>query len=421
MAGTPQTKSPIRVAMVVYGDITFDSRVQREASTIAAAGYDVTVFCLAASADGTSGLDSRVKVVVEAPDPTGVIPGSASPFRNAGRTSRLLAVLDRVGWLIAYARTLRSWGTSVRARGRFDAWHAHDFTGLVAVGGSIPPGSKLIYDVHDLFLEAGIAANLPGPVRWLLRRYESRLISRTDLVIAANEAYGDVVKRSYGVPTPTAVHNCPPTWIAPEPPPNLIREAASIPSTAPVILYHGVLGGSRGIEALLEAILQPELRDAHLVLLGYGVAREEFVRQAAESRFGGRAHVLDPVPPRDLLPWVASADVGAMVFPHATLNLYLTTPNKLFECLAAGVPTVVSNFPGMRRIVMDDPAGPLGRTCDPADVVDIARSIAAVLAEGRGPGSRLRRRCVEAAHERWNWEAEGRRLVAAYDSVVRVP
>ena len=32
----------------------------------------------------------------------------------------------------------------------------------------------------------------------------------------------------------------------------------------------------------------------------------------AEPRFGGRIHILDPVPPGNLLPWVASADVGVM-------------------------------------------------------------------------------------------------------------
>ena len=53
------------------------------------------------------------------------------------------------------------------------------------------------------------------------------------------------------------------------------------------------------------------------------------------------------VPPEELLPWVAAADVVAMPIQPTTLNHRLTTPNKLFEALAAGVPVVASDLPGM--------------------------------------------------------------------------
>ena len=43
------TSGGLRVAMVVYGDISFDSRVQREANSLARAGHSVTIFCLEGS------------------------------------------------------------------------------------------------------------------------------------------------------------------------------------------------------------------------------------------------------------------------------------------------------------------------------------------------------------------------------------
>ena len=151
-----------------------------------------------------------------------------------------------------------------------------------------------------------------------------------------------------------------------------------------------------------------------MALLGYGIWADHIRIVAADPRYGGRVHVLDPVPPAELLPWVASADVGAMVFPPATLNLRLSTPNKLFECLAAGTPAVVSDFPGMRGIVLGDPLAPLGAVCDPGDVVAVGRAIAAIVSLGDDDREAMRRRCATAASERWNWETEGEALLELY-------
>jgi glycosyltransferase involved in cell wall biosynthesis len=93
------------------------------------------------------------------------------------------------------------------------------------------------------------------------------------------------------------------------------------------------------------------------------------------------------------------------------------TPNKLWEGLAAGVPVIVSDFPVMRRIVMDDPVGPLGATCDPTDPRSIAGAIRAIVERQPDERAALRARCLRVAHERWNWENESARLVDLYAGI----
>ena len=406
----------LRIGMVIYGDLTHDSRVQREANSLAEAGHQVTLFSLAGSREQIPTLDSRIAIIVRAPTKGTVIPGSPSPFRQSRRGSRLRRIVDRVEWLRGYTRNLQAWGRTITSTAvGIDVWHAHDFAGLVAVGSSIGRGPALIYDVHDLFVETGTAARLPGIMRWALRQYERHLIGQVDLVVAVNQPLATIVRDRYEPRSMIVVHNCPLRWTPPEVRPDLIREATGVPVGAPIILYHGLLSANRGLDQLTAAMLEPGLERAHLALMGYGELAGSLSELARDPRYEGRLHILDAVQPALLLPWVASADVGAVAMPHASLNLFISTPNKLFECLSAGTPVVVSNFPAVQDIVIDDPLGPLGAVCDPSVVSDVARAIRSILSLDDATRTDLRRRCATAAYERWNWETEVARLIAAYD------
>jgi glycosyltransferase involved in cell wall biosynthesis len=228
----------------------------------------------------------------------------------------------------------------------------------------------------------------------------------------------DELARRYALPTTTvAVHNCPPRWTPPDVPDGRLRGALGVGEDVPVALYHGSFGRERGFEQLGTAILEPGLERVHVAFLGYGSQRAALEALAREARFGGRLHVLDPVSPDDLLPWISGADVDVMALQPTTLNHRLSTPNKLFEAIAAGVPVVVSDFPAMRAIVLGDAAGPLGEVCDPTSPRSIAAAIQRIVEAPSEARAELRNRCLSAAHERWNWETESARLVALYRSL----
>jgi glycosyltransferase involved in cell wall biosynthesis len=327
-------------------------------------------------------------------------------------------IVDKVRWAVGYARTVRAWGrATVRAAGDVDVWHAHDLTGLLAVGPLVRPPCRLVYDSHEIFLETGSAKRLPRSVRRLLSAYEGRLARRAVALITVNEGYADVLARRLRPARTIVVRNCPPRWSPPEDAAGRLRSTANVPAGLPLVLYHGVFDAGRGVEELAEAMLAPGLETAHLALLGYGSNRLALERLALEERFGGRIHVLDAVPPTELLAWVAGADVDVIPLQRANLNLWLCSPNKLWESLAAGVPVVVSDFPVMRRVVLDDPAGLLGGVCEPASPASIGAAINAIVDLSESDRDVLRRRCLAAAHERWNWEGESAHLVELYEQL----
>jgi glycosyltransferase involved in cell wall biosynthesis len=408
------------IGMALFADATFDSRVRREAASLARAGFDVVLVCLA---DGgrSSDLPPSVRVIVRRPANAKALPGVANPYLE-GQGTRARRALRRLQWLVGYIRNVRAWGRmAVDAAGRVDAWHVHDLPALAAIAPAIGRHVPIVFDSHELFLEAGTARKLPAPVRAFLRMHERRLVARSAAVVTVNESLAAVITHRYNPVRTVVVHNCPDRWTPEAGGPDLVRMAADIPEDAPVVLYHGSVGPGRGIEQLLDALLESGLERAHLVVMGPGVMAGSYRALASDPRWAGRVHVLEAVPPGELLRWVASADIGGVVIQRTTLNHTLATPNKLFECLAAGVPVIVSDFPTMRRIVMDHPGGPLGTACDPADPAAIAAAIRSILELDRSEVEALRGRCLRAARERWNWEHESAGLITLYADLLPQP
>jgi glycosyltransferase involved in cell wall biosynthesis len=409
--------------MALYGDLTFDSRVQREATSLAAAGYRVVIACLEASDAAVAAL-APVEVVRIQPSRAGVLPTGDGPFlltapARSGRLGRILAplrrVADRLRWLAGYRATLLDWGRrAVVAVGPVDRWHLHDLTGLVAVDPAIPRDLPRVYDAHELFTDTGSAARLPRVGRSLIIRRERRLAARCATVVTVNPGLAAVLSRRLRLEHVIVVRNClPHSDVAAGTRPRLLHERLGIPPDAPVILFHGNLAGNRGIERVVGLLEAGRLGDAHFVCLGNGELTTWLRVRAGEPAAAGRLHVLPAVPPAELPALVASADAGAILMQPTELNLRLSTPNKLWECLAVGTPVVASDFREMRRVVADDPDGPLGALCDPQDDDAIAAAFVSLLGD---PADRAatRNRCLKAAGERWNWETEAARLVAAH-------
>jgi glycosyltransferase involved in cell wall biosynthesis len=345
-----------------------------------------------------------------------------SVIRRRARRADSAPVTDRAWppeitfWLASWRWSILGWARAAAAAAPLaDVYHGHDLTGLPAARAAARRNhGRVVYDSHDIYLEAGRMATRPRWARQLMRWLEWRWSRGIAALVTVNDGYAEVLGRRLHPPRTVIVHNCPPRWVPPPQPRDWLREAAGIEPGTPVVLFHGGFGPHRGLRELALAMLEPGLEAAHLVYLGYGSSRGEVDDLAAEPRFGGRLHVLDAVPPDVLLDWITTADVDVVPFQRSTLNHYLCTPNKLFESLAAGVPLVVSDFPAMSGIPMNDPDGPLGAVCQPDDPVSIAAAIRSLISLDPLARADLRRRCLAAAHARWNWETESARLLELY-------
>ena len=432
---------PQHAVLVLPSTAEFDSRTYRIASTLAARGHDVTV--LARRAPGLAG-DERhpggyriVRVPVSAIDGLPVADwvrarlervrarGASQPGadRVPGRRGGGGAG-GRVGRAVGSIRRLAAIGLTVRSQRRravaiappADVVHGMAYMGIpVALAVGRQRRAPVVYDARDIYLDAGNLARLPGPARRVFARLERGWARAADRVITVNRPYAQVMAERFGVPEPLIVMNC--AYRYQPPPPDGRRrfhDALGLPPQARVVLYQGGFSRDRGIEQLVRAI--DDVPGAVLVCMGYGALQGELEAIAADPGrldpvLGPRVRVLPAVPPTELLDWVASADLVAMPIQPTTLNHRLTTPNKLFEAMAAGVPVIASDLPGMAEIVRESGCGLLVDPADPDAIAAAARSILDAPAdERRAYGERG----LAAAHDTYNWETQVERLLAEY-------
>ena len=453
MSVAPGSLAGRSVCMFVLNDCTRDSRVLREAASLAAAGAEVTI--IARRGEGLPDEEMRgpVRVVrvgtraslgpaAGAGDGAARRSGAGLLVRQRARLERLRAVGTR--GLSAYlgVRTWRVvfyvvshlsywWGvafqvmtwTAKAARHvpAADVYHGHDLTGIgPAWWFARRHRARLVYDSHELYPESGRAAVAHRFTRHVLTAIDRRFMRRADAVVTVNRMIAAEMARRYRIEQPVAVMNCPERWRPDDPElPRFdhFRTTARLPIApkTPIVIYQGGFRPHRGIEQIVAALLEPELRHAVGVFLGYGPQRVWISAQAARPDLAGRLFVVDAVPPEVLLEWTASADVTLSPIQHSTLNHWVSSPNKVFESLAAGVPIVASDFPEMARIIADTGAGVV---CDPADPGAIARATAGILTADPAERAALRRRCRAAALDRYNWETEAAHLLATYAVLV---
>ena len=453
------------IVAFVLNDASHDSRVLREAATLTAAGHPVTIVArtvdpYAASPERTTTADGvplvRVPVadgwlrwVLLARRPArlpAALAGAArrDPGRFAGGAliALLLAVptaiaLIPVGlcalatrlvpplgaawrgisWRLAWQLAVLPWARAAAAASPVATiFWAHDLRALPAaiVARAAAGRGAIVYDAHEIIPEAGAHATRPAWARRRMAGLERELAAHASALVTVNDELAERLGPALGLARVVVARNCPPRWTPPagDDPraASPLRVAAGVPAGAPILLYHGGLAPGRGIETLAAAIREPGLGAAHLVFMGSG-PQLSLARSLAAAP-GGRIHVLPPVPPGGLLAWVAGADVVVAPIQPTTLNHRLSSPNKVFEGIAAGVPVVGSDLPGIRSVILADPTAPLGAVTDPENPAALAASIRSILDVPAPEAAALRARCLAAAHERWNWETESAGLVA---------
>lgn len=370
-----------RVAMVSTGHPATDHRIfEKEARTLAEAGYEVEVVALQERAETRDGV-------------------------------RIVPLPVREGRLDRFAR--RPWRALrlIRRGGPPAVVHIHDaellqICPVLKLGGR----SRVVYDVHEDFANLMLHRDwIPRPlragVRALVRGGEALLARSCDAIVAATGSLAENFPSHRRV----ALYNLPTQEFV-----SRAGEGAMPPSTRPVdVLHVGVLSSER--LAFLVATLRSLLErrpETGVRLIGLPAPQREQIR----NELSDAVEILGRVPYDEIAGLVQECRVGVNVHPFMYPHLQVALPVKVLEYMAAGCGVVTSHLPELHARLSPETLGHISTVREPEPPA-YARAIAGWLdaPERLDAASEHLRR---AAREQYSWDSQAPKLRALYDDLL---
>jgi glycosyltransferase involved in cell wall biosynthesis len=285
-------------------------------------------------------------------------------------------------------------------------YHAHDFPGLLHVAIAGIWKRPIVYDSHELFFDQWHPHEPPKIYR-SLRSWEKFLAKRASAILTVGEMVSDRLAKTLNVKRPTIIFNA--VDLRTLEPSNVIYQTEE----RRTIVHSGALHYGRHLPELLTSLLYlPE--DIVIVLMGDGLLKGSLQLQAKELGLEDRVIFVLPVLPDSIASTLAQADVGAVLITNQSIHYDYSMPNKLFECIAAGLPLIVSHCQEIADLTQKYD---LGVVCDPTQPKEIAAGILKLLE----PSNLLRyKHNVCAARDSFlNWETEEKKLIGLYCNLLK--
>lgn len=352
-----------RILIVVENlPVPFDRRVWMEATTLARAGYDVTVI----SPKG-KGFQGDHEVI----DGVAVYRHDLAPEGHSALT-----------YLREYADALRAESLLARRIYRetpFDVIHIcnpPDLMFLFAAWYRLRHGVRVVFDHHDINPELYEAKyGRRDTLYWLLRLAERCTFLTANVVVTTGESYR-AIALSRGRKRPEDVF--------------VVRSAPDLSKFQPVepvaayrrgrrhlVGYVGVMGPQEGIDYLLRAveIIVAELgrTDVSFMLIGDGPAAADLKALVEELTIADYVEFTGRVPDDELIARLSSCDICVNPDPYNTFN-DASVMNKILEYMALGRAVVQFDLTEGRRS-----AGAAAAYARPNDVHAMAQIIVALL------------------------------------------
>lgn len=233
----------------------------------------------------------------------------------------------------------------------------HLLAALAAWVLSIVKRASFVLEIRDLWPKVLVDMNHlseSAPIYRVLTALEEFLYARAKtIVVMAEGSRTELVARGVDAGKIVYIPNgADPEDFVPSAPRAELRERYGFDRVTAV--YAGAHGPANGLDLLLDGA--EATPDVDVVLVGGGVLKDS-LRADAERRGLGNVRFMDPIPKDEIPDLLAAADIGLHVLADVELFRSAVSPNKVFDYMAAGLPTL-TNCPGLvSSLVRDSGAG----------------------------------------------------------------
>lgn len=385
--------------MAVVSDMRYDARVYKEAKTLLDKGYKVQIISITPEMKLKKYNHDGIDIIA--------IPYQfQKPKRLVDKLKKYY--LNAMFFVLFFKQILST---------KADLYHAHNTnTLLFAYVAAKLKGKKLIYDSHELFRDLFPAPKYTlGWIKQGIEKFiEQTFITKTNGVITVSESYSTKLAEYYPIAKPVVLQNCPHLDKVIESG-GTLRRRLGIEDKIVILYQGGYYLDTRAIDKLI--LSMEHLSEEYiLVMIGFAVRDEEQIlkRLVKEHQLDDKVMFLPPVPHQELAQYTAIADVGTIPFYDNCLAMHLCTPNKVYEYLHAGIPSVSTDMPELRKIFE---AYDVGELFDPHSPESIAAAIKRLTAD-REDLKAKKARARTAAEHTYNWEVEEKKLISLYNQVL---
>ena len=412
----------MRVAIQIGGHLSTAPRPYKEALALARAGHAVTVYGVwhdETFVERDRALLSHAEFAF--------VP--VLDLRPRSVRARIVRFAYRASGRLARVRFQRSnhvspplFGYGVRVllrhllRARADLTVVHTEGGLWIGEQLLRAGLRVGVDFEDWFSEDLMSADRVARPIVELKRLEALLARACVYVTATSGAMAHAIATAYAAPVPVVVYNAFPRTPAKHDgaPASRDRTRCDVPS---LHWFSQTLGPGRGLETLMEAL--PLVATPVEVHLRGHVApeRRDWLDRLVPMTIRNRV-VVHPTVTNDELPHrIAEHDIGLALELPTCRSRSLTTTNKLFQYLEAGLAVVATDTIGQREVF--DSMTTVGTLVTAGSAPALAAAIDGLA--GDPAALHAAKASARLAADILSWEHQARRLVALAERAIQFP
>jgi glycosyltransferase involved in cell wall biosynthesis len=308
-----------------------------------------------------------------------------------GRASRLaqdrlpfeVQSVRGVGWLdrlpalrYAYDSVIRYGLRTFLATPRAALYYLHAFNQFPAVYlRSRMHRVPYVYDAHDFYAEI----EPPQDLGWAHRMFrlpwerwlEGRCIRHAAAVVTVSDGVAALQRGAFGCRS-VVVRNCEDPRLQ-RPPGRSLRAAARVDPGDFLLALVGNAKPGQALPEMLTAMTRTPPR-LHVVCVGRGY--EALAPRLRELQLEARVHLVPPVRPFEVVPFIEEADASLLLYYPRSPNYRHCLPNGFFQAIAAGLPLLYPELPEIARLAQEHG---LGLPIDPRSPESIAAGMLALL------------------------------------------
>ena len=356
MGAKTATKDTIRIVSITPLAVERDSRTFKQAASVARFGYTSIVVEGERSNLDRANLPFELLSLEDRPTHhASVSPAETGPTRPRSAFANLFGRLKQLpfrvsGIRFAFDQLYRHGMRILLHTPKASLYYLHAFNQFPAVYLlSRIHHAPYIYDAHDFYPGIHEAGDLDLPRRYLAlplqRLLEARCIKHAAAVVTVGEGIGELQQQAFGR-RGLVVRNCHDPRLNRKPP-HCLRDGLGLGTDKFLFVVIGHAKKGQAVWEMLEAMTQLPAR-VHVALLGMGYERYDMRIQSL--KLGDRVHIVPPVKPFEVVPFIESADASLILYYPRSANYLNCLPNGFFQAIAAGLPLLYPELPEVRRI-----------------------------------------------------------------------